>query len=278
MKNLIKSFLVALLLLPSIANATALSANKVMQSRNSQGTKSYNVTASATIYAGSMVCLVAAGTAEACAATAGNSQVLGVATHKVVDDSTFVGTVSVEEADFLVVATSIAATDEGHVLYVVDDATVDETATVRIPAGVLVQYVGSTSGWVRMGPATKRNRSIVVSVNLALASLADGDILTNWTPGFAGVIKGMSYTATTASSTSAKLSTLNLEVGTTNVGACTLALTTALTDAMGEHTASSACTTGATFDEDDTISLEAASTTAFVEGAGVLLILIEEVN
>ena len=271
--------LFALLLLPAVAHATALSANKPMKSRNVTATKTYDMTASATIYAGSMVCLVAAGTAEACAATAGNSQVLGVAVAKVVDDSTFTGKVTVEEGEFLVAATSIAATDEGHVLYVVDDATVDETATTRIPAGVLVEYVSTTSGYVRMGPAVKRNRSMTFSFAVALVNIDNGtDLITDWTPGFAGVLKSMSYTAAVVSTTASKDGTLNLEVNATNVGACTLALTSANTNAIGEHVASSACTTGATFDENDTISVESAASDGLAEGSGTLVVIVEEVD
>lgn len=277
MKTIMK-VLGLVLLLPAIANATALTANKPMKSRNVTGTKTYDMTASATIYQGSMVCLVAAGTAEACAATAGNSQVVGVATSKVVDDATFTGKITVEEGDFLVVATSIAATDEGHVLYVVDDATVDETATTRIPAGVLVEFVSTTSGYVRVGPATKRNRSTVFTFFTDLNLVIAGDVLTNWTPGFAGVLKGLSYTTVIAGTGTNAAITWNLEVNTTNVGGCTLELLLADTSDIGEHDASSACTTGAAFDENDTISIEAASVTDYTAGSGYFLVTIEEVN
>jgi hypothetical protein len=278
LKRLVLGFALLSFIVPELASATALSANRLTRSRNKTATKVYEMTASATIYAGSLVCLAAAGTAEACAATAGFSQAVGVAQSKVVDDSTFVGKITVDEGEFLFGATSIAATDNGHVLYIVDDQTVDETATTRIAAGTLVEYVSSTSGWIRVGPTTKRNRSVVVTLPISLASIADGDVVTNYAPGFAGVIKSVSYFAAVVSSTSSKASTLNLEVNTTNVGGCTLALTTATTNELGEQVASSACTTGATFDENDTLSVEAASTTAFAEGSGYLLIAIEEVN
>jgi hypothetical protein len=280
-RNFLRSAFAALALaviVPSIAHATALSANRITKSRNLAGAKNYTMLAGTTIYAGSLVCLNSAGTAQACAATAGFSQAVGVARTKVVDDSTFVGTITVDEGEFLFGATSIALTDQGHVLYIVDDQTVDEGATVRISAGTLVEYVSSTSGWLRVGPAMKRNRSVLITLPITLASLANGDIITNYTPGFSGVLKGVSYVPSVVSTTAAKASTLNLEVGTTDVAGCTLALTSANTNALGTLVTSSACTTGATFDEDDTLSLEASSTTAFVEGSGSLLIQIEEVN
>lgn len=105
-----------------------------------------------------------------------------------------------------------------------------------------------------------------------MTKIADGDFVTDFTPGFAGSLKSMYYIVTTATSTINKLSTLNLEIGTVNVAGGSLALTTANTNAVGKVVNATAITGGNHFDNNDTISIEAASTTAFSQGAGVIVV------
>lgn len=105
----------------------------------------------------------------------------------------------------------------------------------------------------------------------AMSGIADGDLVTQIQPGFAGRIIALEFLCTTAVTTAAKTTTLNAEIGTVN---CTGSLTVAGTYAVGA-TARAAVTAANTFDEHDVISIEAASTTTFIEGAGLLLIHID---
>jgi hypothetical protein len=54
---------------------------------------------------------------------------------------------------FLMAASSVAQTDVGHPLYVIDDNTVDETSTNYVLAGICTKYVSGTSCWVLIGAA-----------------------------------------------------------------------------------------------------------------------------
>jgi len=60
-----------------------------------------------------------------------------------------------------------------------------------------------------------------------LADVADGDLLTEWVPGFAGTITDFLAIVNKAATTADKASTLNLEIETTNVTGSELALTSA---------------------------------------------------
>jgi hypothetical protein len=120
-----------------------------------------------------------------------------------------------------------------------------------------------------------RRAPIVLSIPIKLAKVADGDVLTNYTPGFAGTIKKVAFAVTDPVTTGAKLSTLNLEIGTTNVTGGAVALTSSNSGTLGAVVAGTAVTANNTFTASSTISIEASSTTAFAEGEGVLLITIE---
>lgn len=117
-----------------------------------------------------------------------------------------------------------------------------------------------------------------ITIPLQLAALANGDVVTEYVPGYKFKILSVSFATTTPASTAAKLATLNLEIGTTNVTGGAVALTTAACDAAGELTAGSAVTAANTGASTDSISVEAASVTAFVEGAGVLLIKVQNMD
>lgn len=101
---------------------------------------------------------------------------------------------------------------------------------------------------------------------LALVAIANGDVLTGWTPGYAGKILAVEAQVTQPATTGSKLSTLNLEINATNVTGGAVALTSANCTPIGARVAGSAVTAADEFDADDTIAIEAASTTAFVEG------------
>lgn len=104
------------------------------------------------------------------------------------------------------------------------------------------------------------------------------DILTDWTPGFAGEIVSLAVQVTTATTDVDADATVNAEIGSTNVtgGVVTFTDTAGVAAATpaGKVIAGSAVTAGYTFSATDTISLELAVTNAFSDGAGQVLLAI----
>jgi len=136
----------------------------------------------------------------------------------------------------------------------------------------------STGGSVADATLAATSGVSIISIPLSLAGIADGDMVTAYTPGFKFKILAVDFATTTVASTADKLSTLNVEIGTTNVTGGVVSLTTASCDTRGELTAGTAVTAANTGSAAATISVEAASTTAFVEGSGVLLIKIQNMD
>ena len=136
----------------------------------------------------------------------------------------------------------------------------------------------STGGSVANATLASTAGISIVSIPLTLSSIADGDLVTAYTPGFKFKVLAVDFATTTVASTSAKASTLNVEIGTTNLTGGVVSLTTASCDTLGELTAGSSVTAANTGTASDTISVEASSTTAFVQGAGVLFIKIQNMD
>ncbi len=125
------------------------------------------------------------------------------------------------------------------------------------------------------GSSSSVATSSILSFPIVLATVADGDILTEYTPGFAGKITKISFAVTTKVTTGSKGSTLNMEIGTTNLTGGVVVLTSANCTPLGAVVAGSAVTGANSFTATDVLSIEAASTTAFSEGAGTLLVTIQ---
>ncbi len=130
-----------------------------------------------------------------------------------------------------------------------------------LDAGDAEKVVGSTNLF-----------EIAVPVNLA--TIADGEV-TRIKPGFAGTIVGFSATTITAATTASKTTALNLEINGVNVTGGALTLTSANQTPVGNKTLASAITSGNAFTADQEIKIEAASTTAFVEGKAALSVLVK---
>lgn len=118
----------------------------------------------------------------------------------------------------------------------------------------------------------------VISIPLILPSLATGDVLTEYTPGFPFEILGVDFRVTKAVSTASKAATLNLEIGTTNLTGGVVSLTSANCTPLGAAVAGTSVTAGNTGSSTDSISVEASSVTTFVEGEGVLLIKVRNLD
>lgn len=114
-----------------------------------------------------------------------------------------------------------------------------------------------------------------VNFPITLANITGaGDVVTALTMGFAGTITRVDFVVTVPVTTAAKAATLNVEIGTTNLTGGAVALTSANCTPMGAVIAGSAVTGANTFTATDTISIEAASVTAFSEGQGYLSLTI----
>jgi hypothetical protein len=104
-----------------------------------------------------------------------------------------------------------------------------------------------------------------------------GDVVTEFTPGFPGRIVKFYWIQGVPVTTAGKAATLNLEVNAVDVVTkpgtnATIALTSAACTPLGKVIAGSTIGGSNTFDKDDTISVEATSVTAFLEGTGVLVV------
>ncbi|MBF0270325.1 MAG: hypothetical protein HQL44_17225 [Alphaproteobacteria bacterium] len=164
----------------------------------------------------------------------------------------------------------LAITDVGRPVFASDDATFTLVAATNTYIGKVIRYVSSGVGVVAFD-ASEGPRFTHMDVPVTLANVADGDLITTVTPGFHGWVEKMEFIVTSPVTTGSKASTLNLEVGTTNATGGTLALTSANCTPLGKVVAQAAdFTAGNSFTASDTLSIEAASTTTFVEGAGVL--------
>jgi len=166
--------------------------------------------------------------------------------------------------------TGVAITDVGRPVYATDDNAFS-LAGVGSYIGHVYRYVTTNTAMV-IFDANIPEEEVMLSFPIVLSSLADGDIVTGFTPGFHGRVKSLRFVTNVVASTASKLSTLNLEIGTTNLTGGTIALTTASCDTLGKITESAAITAAAAFTDADTISVEASSTTTFIEGDGALII------
>ena len=258
---------------------TALAAARLTQSKSRGNIQRHLMTASKTIYAGSMVALDSAGTAVPAADTVGFKGVVGVAIETVTSGASVAAYVRVQEGVYLLAGSSLAQARVGEGVYVGDDQTVvlSPGSTNMIKAGILVEYVGSSSGWVLVGPAVAKPRHHVYAFPCYLmTSIVDGDFVTNFVPGYAGRIRSLFWVQGAAVTTGSKLSNINAEIGTTDVTGGVIALTSAACTPLGKYIAGSAVTALNLFDENDTISIEASSTTAFIEGSGTIYMVCEQ--
>lgn len=156
------------------------------------------------------------------------------------------------------------------------DLTLTPTAFVK-PIGRLVDFRTTSDMDVELFTPTEYHAYgsfYLKSQFINLATLANADVITDWTPGHRGRVVKWWFETMVAVTTGAKAATLNLEVGTTNMTGGTIAL--AGTYAHGAIQAQAAVfTAGTAFGPTDTLAVEASSVTTFVEGNGTLHILIQ---
>jgi hypothetical protein len=113
---------------------------------------------------------------------------------------------------------------------------------------------------------------------ILLAGITDADVITSWVPGHKFKILSISVINIVAVTTAAKATTLNLEIGTTNLTGGAVALTSANMTPKGSVVAGSAITANNTGSATDAVSLEASSTTAFVEGSAIVQVVVQNMD
>lgn len=123
------------------------------------------------------------------------------------------------------------------------------------------------------------NPSYVIPFFFNLAEItATGDLLTNYTIGHRFAIVGVDFHVCKAATTAAKLATINLEIGSTNLTGGVVSLTSANCTPIGAAVAGTAITAANTGTSTDTLSIECSAVTAFVEGSGWLLVKVQNLD
>ena len=154
MTKLLRNLTIAAALLlgvSSVAHAAALTAARSTASKNTGAVKRYLMTASKTIYSGSLVMIANAGTVEPAAASASNQGIAGVAIETKTSAASGSYYILVQEGWFLFAGTTLSQGDVGLPVYAEDDQTVDETVASNEPcAGVMMEYVSASSAWVHV--------------------------------------------------------------------------------------------------------------------------------
>ena len=236
------------------------------------------------IYRGVGVCVNAAGYAHPMGDDSG-SVFVGVAEEEV--DNTLTGhaqggkRVRVALGGSAVFTKATAAqTDLGLPVYAGYDGTVvvGGSSTNKVFVGIITEIISSSLARVQLKlaqavPDATHYIYGTFNVHLKLAKLANGDIITNFHAPCTGELVSMSAIVTDPATTAAKLGTLNLEIGTTNVDGGALALTSANMTPLGAVVDATAITGNNSFASGDHISVEASSVTAFIEGEIELVIV-----
>lgn len=107
----------------------------------------------------------------------------------------------------------------------------------------------------------------VIAFPIALNKIANGDLVTAFKPGFPGVISKICAVPSDPATTAAKAATINAEIGTTDLAGGVLSLTSANMTPLGATVEATEITGNNSFGASDSISIEASSVTAFVEGS-----------
>ena len=132
------------------------------------------------------------------------------------------------------------------------------TASTTLAAGVDVQVIS-------------------IPVNLAAVTTAQ-DVLTTYTPGFAFKILSTDFAVTEPATTGSKLLTLTAKISGTATTGGAVALTSSNCGTLGAVVAGSSVTAANTGSSSATVSISATSVTAFLEGRGVVLLRVQNME
>ncbi len=182
----------------------------------------------------------------------------------------------------------LTVTDTTHITALYLNYTINTNSGNTISAGAQVSPSGNQIFVSGILPFTD-NTTGVVSNTLAVgtaiqtitfyieaASIANGDLMTNYVPGYKFKIIKFDARCAKPVTTAARAANLNLEIGTTDLtgGVVALAGLYALGAAQAGSTISGANSGNAT----DSFSIEASSVTAFAEGAFTLIVSLQQMD
>jgi len=172
-----------------------------------------------------------------------------------------------------------AQTDLGLPVYAGYDGTVvvAGSSSHKVFVGTIIEIVSSSLVRVQLKLAQNVPDGASYAygqfcIPIVLATITDGDVVTDLPLDFVGEIVSVNAVASVAVSTGSKLSTLHLEIGATPLTGGAVALTSAGLDTLGKVVAGSAVSAANAFAATDTLSVVGASTTTFIEGEIVLVI------
>jgi hypothetical protein len=121
----------------------------------------------------------------------------------------------------------------------------------------------------------------ILTIPVSCGTIVDGDIVTGYVPGFKGKIVKASWLCTQVTTDADGATTLNLEIGTTNLTGGVITVNNAACKTLGLVTDGTAISGNNSFNATDAISIEASSTTAFNSGAdgfGAILLVVEQTD
>lgn len=119
------------------------------------------------------------------------------------------------------------------------------------------------------------NNVLILAFPVDLVNITGAqDVVTGFRPGVDGYIEDICFVVNKPVTTASKLATLNAEIGTTNLTGGTVALTSAAATPMGKVIQGAAITGNNRITKADSLSIEAASVTAFSEGTGSIQVRI----
>ena len=141
--------------------------------------------------------------------------------------------------------------------------TVTNNTGASIAAGSVLKF------WIAQRPG---NSGESFQFPFTMSSIANGDLVSAFRPGLDGYIENIEWIQGVPVTTGSKLSTLSLKINSTAVTGGAVALTSALCTPIGARVAGSRITGANRITKKDSLTVIAASTTAFVEGTGTLIV------
>lgn len=163
-----------------------------------------------------------------------------------------------------------AIADVGRPVFATDDNAFNMTG-IGTYIGKIIRFISSGVVIVEFDAGDPED-DVIISLPIVLSKVSAADVLTDFTPGFNGRVKGMTFCITDPVTTAAKAAALHAEIGATALTGGVASLNSANCTPLGALVEASAITAGAAFKDTETLSIVAASVTAFVEGQGVLQI------
>lgn len=156
------------------------------------------------------------------------------------------------------------------VAYGASSATVTYLGATTIPAGTALRF----------GPTVAPTVGVTTLVfPFRLAGVAgNGELITNYVPGYAFRILSVDFAVTEVVTTGSRRADFNLEIGTTNVTGGVVSVTSAAATPVGTVIAGTAVTAANVGSATDALSIESSNVTAHAEGAGHLLVKIQNLD